>query len=294
MITTPKYCPQCGALLELYAVRDEAGRLVCRRCGTVISEDYLDTGPEWRSFTEEDRMRRSRVGAPLTSTLHDYGLTSYVRPNWKDPRQVKIARIQAKVRTQKDRKLIELLRELHSVSAKLGLPPRVMETMASIIRRAHGMGMIKRNNVYEYLAAAALIAARLERHPLPLKDVERVLGVSQQAIWRAYNAIIRKLRVKPAAPPKPTMFVARIASKLNLDAPVETLATRFTTLLVETGYAQGKPPAALAGAAVYLASILLDEKKNQMAIARTVGVSDATIRNRYRDIVDNFYIEVRL
>ena len=65
-------------------------------------------------------------------------------------------------------------------------------------------------------------------------------------------------------------------------------------MLVRTGLAQGKPPEALAAASIYLASILLDQKRNQLAVARAIGVTDATIRNRYRDIVDNFYIEVRL
>ena len=90
------------------------------------------------------------------------------------------------------------------------------------------------------------------------------------------------------------MYVSRIASRLGLSSRVETLALTFTRLLAKTGLSQGKPPQTLAAAAVYLASILMDEKRNQSEVARVVNVSDATIRNRYRDIVDNFYIEVLL
>lgn len=287
-------CPSCGAPLALYARRDVNGNLVCTRCGLVISEADFDLGPEWRSFTPEDRVRRSRVGSPMTSLVHDYGLTTYIYTRSKDPRQRKLAALQARLRTYKNQKLISVLQDANRVARRLNLPPSAAETYGKIVRKLYEEKMIKKNNVNEYLAAAALIAARLERHPLSVNDVINVLGVKRQQLWRAYNSILKKLRVRSAAPPKPHNFIPKIASRLGLGGEVETLALRFATLLVRTGLAQGKPPEPLAGAAIYLSSILLDKKRNQQEIARVVNATDATIRNRYRDIVDNFYIEVRL
>ena len=290
----PAVCPRCKAPLSLYArVNEETGELVCTRCGYVISESRFDLGPEWRSFTEEDRVRRSRVGSPMTALIHDYGLTTYIYAR-RDPRQRKLAALQAKLRTYKNQKLIALLQEANRIVRRLNIPQRMAETYAKIVRKLHEENMIKKNNMDEYLAAALLIAARLENHPLSVNDILRSFDVKPQQLWRAYNNIVRKLKVKPTAPPKPQSFVPKIASRLGLSGEVETLALRFTGLLVRTGLAQGKPPEPLAGAAVYLASILLDKKRNQQEIARVVNTTDATIRNRYRDIVDNFYIEVRL
>ena len=287
-------CPHCGMPLRETAILTEQG-LVCRSCGFVIESSPFDLGPEWRSFTEDDRQRRSRVGAPLSSRVHTNGVTTYIRVSRRgDPGQQRLAAIQARMITHGNQRLIQLLQETNRVAGRLRLPPHVAETMARLVRKLHAMKLIKRNNMMEFIAAAAVIAARIERHPLSMKHVSNELDVDQHALWRAYRTIVKKLRVRTAAVPRPSMYVSRIASKLGLGSDVEALAYRFTDLLVRTGIAQGKPPEALAAAAVYVSSILLDKKRNQIDIAGVVGVSDATIRNRYRDIVDNYYIEVRL
>jgi transcription initiation factor TFIIB len=287
-------CPNCGAPLALYAKRMADGRLVCTRCGYVIEESPLDLGPEWRSYTPEDKVKRSRAGSPLTERIHDKGLVTYIRINRRDLRSLRIVQLQAQLRSYGHKRMIKVLQDLNDIVAKLNLPSHVAETMAKLVRKLYEMGLIKKNNELVYLAAAALIASRLEQHTLSVREVSEVLGVSRQEVWRAYRRIVTRLKVKVAKPPQPQVYVSRIASKLRVSGEVEALATRFTMLLSRTGIAQGKPPEALAAAAIYLASILLDEKRNQQAVARAIGVTDATIRNRYRDIVDNFYIEVQL
>jgi len=287
-------CPNCSAPLYQYARRQSDGRLVCTSCGYVIEESPIDSGPEWRSFTEEDRTRRSRVGAPLTDRVHDKGITTYIYAPRNDIRARKLIAIQASLRSHGHKKLIKVLQEANRVATRLQLPSRVAETMARIVRQLQSLGMIKKNNVNEYLAAAAVVAARIERHPLTMRDAADILGLNEQDVWKAYRRIVTRLKVRVTTPPKPQMYVSRIASKLGLSGEVEALATRFTVLLARTGLAQGKPPEALAAAAVYVSSILLDQKRNQLTVAKAIGVTDATIRNRYRDIVDNFYIEVRL
>jgi transcription initiation factor TFIIIB Brf1 subunit/transcription initiation factor TFIIB len=47
-------CPSCGGPL----VTDrERGETVCAQCGLVVAESAVDTGPEWRSFDKEKRVR---------------------------------------------------------------------------------------------------------------------------------------------------------------------------------------------------------------------------------------------
>lgn len=290
-------CPYCGAPASMIH-RDEEGRLVCSRCGYVIEESPLDLGPEWRSFTEEDRVRRSRAGSPLSNVIHDYGVTTYIYPS-REPRSRKLAALQASLRTHGHRKLVTVLQELNRASAKLRVPKRVHETAALILRRLTSKGVVKRNNVTEYVAASLVYAARIERHPLTMQSVTEALGVPRNTVWKAYRNIHKSMDQRTrtrmrARPPKPQEFIPQIASRLGLSGEVEMLAVRLSAMLVKTGLSQGKPPAAIAAASVYLASILLDQKRNQSEVASVVGVTDATIRNRYRDIVDNFYIEVQL
>jgi len=39
-----------------------------------LMADFVDGSPEWRAFDHDQRMKRSRVGAPMTYTIHDKGL----------------------------------------------------------------------------------------------------------------------------------------------------------------------------------------------------------------------------
>ena len=73
-------CPECGshALVHDY----ERAELVCSDCGLVIDENFIDQGPEWRAFDHDQRMKRSRVGAPMTYTIHDKGLSTII--DWRN------------------------------------------------------------------------------------------------------------------------------------------------------------------------------------------------------------------
>ncbi len=73
-------CPECGShqLVHDY----ERAELVCQSCGLVLDEEFIDRGPEWRAFDHDQRMKRSRVGAPMTFTIHDKGLSTMI--DWRN------------------------------------------------------------------------------------------------------------------------------------------------------------------------------------------------------------------
>lgn len=73
-------CPECHStrLMRDY----ENAELVCMNCGFVLAAKIADRGPEWRAFDDEQRAKRTRVGAPLTYTIHDKGLSTMI--DWHD------------------------------------------------------------------------------------------------------------------------------------------------------------------------------------------------------------------
>ena len=73
-------CSECGGT---EVVRDiEKGELICSTCGLILSDHRIDTGPDWRAFTSEEKDSRARVGAPLSYTIHDKGLSTMI--DWRD------------------------------------------------------------------------------------------------------------------------------------------------------------------------------------------------------------------
>ncbi len=48
----------------------------------------------------------------------------------------------------------------------------------------------------------------------------------------------------------------------------------------------------VAAAAIYIASVLSDEHRIQREVADVAGVTEVTIRNRYKEMVDKMHLQV--
>jgi transcription initiation factor TFIIB len=56
----------------------------------------------------------------------------------------------------------------------------------------------------------------------------------------------------------------------------------------------GRGPTGIAAAATYIASVLAGEKRTQREIAEIANVTEVTIRNRYKELLDRLEICVKL
>ena len=56
----------------------------------------------------------------------------------------------------------------------------------------------------------------------------------------------------------------------------------------------GRGPAGIAAAALYVAALLNDEKKTQREVADVAGITEVTIRNRYKELIDRLKLDEKL
>jgi transcription initiation factor TFIIB len=56
----------------------------------------------------------------------------------------------------------------------------------------------------------------------------------------------------------------------------------------------GRGPAGIAAAALYVAALLNDERKTQREVADIAGITEVTIRNRYKELLEKLGIEEKL
>ena len=54
----------------------------------------------------------------------------------------------------------------------------------------------------------------------------------------------------------------------------------------------GRGPTGIAAAATYIATVLTNERKTQREIAEIANVTEVTIRNRYKELLERLFIEV--
>ena len=56
----------------------------------------------------------------------------------------------------------------------------------------------------------------------------------------------------------------------------------------------GRGPAGIAAAALYVAALINDEKKTQREVADVAGITEVTIRNRYKELIERLKLDDKL
>ena len=286
-------CPDCGSELITDSSRAE---ISCKRCGLVIEEGLLDQGPEWRAFDNEQRKNRTRVGAPATPTLHDKGLPTVIAHKNKDARggaipdrnkaqiyRIRRLQIRSRISGAGERNLAFALSELDRNASNLGLTKTVKEDASTIYRGAANHNLVRGRSIEGVVSASLYAACRRCNVPRTLDEIASVSKASKKEVGRTYRFLARELDIK-LAPTSPADYVPRFATKIGLSNEAETKAIEIIRKAKDKGLTSGKGPTGVAAAALYIASVLLGERKTQREVADASGVTEVTIRNRYREL----------
>ena len=292
-----KICPDCGS--KYFREDATRGETVCAKCGLVLQDEMIDTSPEWRAFDEEQMSRRTRAGAPLTFTKHDKGLTTEigrgrgelfkVTPS-KRAQYYRLTKWQKRLVESKDRNLSFALSELQRLISFLGLPRSVHEEVAKKYEQAVDRGLVRGRSMESVIAALLYTVCREMGTPRTLEEIAEASGVERREIGRTYRYIARELgmRILPAMPKD---YVPRFASMLGLTDKVQARAITYLNKAKKIEASSGKGPTGVAAAALYIAAVLEGEKRTQREIADAIGVTEVTIRNRFKELVEKLGLE---
>ncbi|MDP8011797.1 MAG: transcription initiation factor IIB [Thermoplasmata archaeon] len=287
-------CPECGS--THFIIDYERGEMICQNCGFVIEDSYIDQGPEWRAFDSEQEEKRARTGAPMTYLSHDKGLATEISWSNKDSygkriphrNRAQIYRVRKwhqriRVSNSAERNLSIALQELNTIASKMGLPKDIRETAAVIYRKAVEKNLIRGRSIESIVSASIYAACRQVNLPRTLDEVAKSAELSKKKIGRSYRHLTKELKLN-LKPTYPTSYIVQFCNKLNLDKSVQEEAENIIRRAGELGVISGKGPTGIAAAAIYIASTLKDQVRTQKEIADVAGVTEVTIRNRYKEI----------
>jgi transcription initiation factor TFIIB len=290
-------CAECGST---NIVEDPSrGELYCEDCGYIVQESIIDTSQEWRAFDTEQMSRRARAGAPLTFTKHDKGLTTeigkgvgelYKVAPKKRAQYYRLAKWQKRLIRSKDRNLSFALSELQRIVSFLGLPRTVHERIAKYYEEAVNKGLVRGRSIESVIAALVYAVSRQLDSPRTLEEIAEASGIEKREIGRAYRYIARELDIK-ILPADPISFVPRFTSILGLSDKVQAKAIEILKKARKLDATAGKGPTGVAAAAIYIACVLVGEKRTQREVADICNITEVTIRNRYKEIVEKLGIE---
>jgi transcription initiation factor TFIIB len=280
----------------------ESGEIICRNCGMVMLDNVQETRPEWRSFTtDEANNTRSRTGMPTSLARHDKGLATIIgRANKDASGQVLDAAMRTtmerlrtwdfrtQAHTSTDRNLRQAFSELDRLKDKLGLPDSVIEKTAYIYRKVQERGLVRGRTISSVLAAAAYIACREMGMSRTLDDIAHLNNIKHKELARTFRLLVLELDLKVPMI-DPMKCVVKVANKAKLSEKTKRQAMNIMHDIVKSGVSAGKDPMGLAGSVIYMSSINTGETITQMDIADAAGVTEVTIRNRYKDIKKHTY-----
>jgi len=295
-------CPECH---NPHISRDYSrGEVVCNNCGFVIDEDLIDHGPEWRAFDSEQREKRARIGAPMTYTIHDKGLSTTIGwmnrdsygksiPTRNRAQLYRLRKWQRRIRINgaTERNLSIALTGLDRMASGMGLPRIVRETAAMIYRKAVFKNLVRGRSMDGVSTASLYAACRQCNVPRTLNEIADHSNVSKKEICRTFRFISRELGLK-MMPTSPSDYIARFCSQLDLSGNVQSKAGEILQDAAENELTSGRGPTGLAAASIYIASVLCGERKTQRKIAEVAGVTEVTIRNRYKELADKLDISI--
>jgi transcription initiation factor TFIIB len=171
------------------------------------------------------------------------------------------------------------------MASALGLPENVRETASVIYRRALGEDLLPGRSIEGVATAALYAAARQAGTPRSLDEIAGVSRVDKMELTRTYRYIVRELKLE-IEPADPEQYVPRFASDLGLSDEAERRARGLLRNAKSRGIHSGKSPVGLAAAAVYAAALLTNEKVTQSEVSEVASISEVTIRNRYKELLE--------
>lgn len=290
-----KKCPECSSInLQM---DNKRGEVVCRDCGLVLDQNVMDFGQDWRGGAG-DGQDKARAGAPISFTKHDVGMGTKIGTNTEvgglpTGMKRKFLRLQkwhTRSSTALERNLKYALVELRRMASILNIPPSIEEEAARIYNLSVRKNLVRGRSMESVVVAALYIAARRYHLPRSLNEICERTNISKREIGKTYRFITRELQVK-LLPSKPEDYIPKFASELDFSADTQTKAIEILNQAEKTQLTSGRGPTGLAAAALYVASLMTGEKRTQREIANVVGVTEVTIRNRYKEIVTKLNID---
>lgn len=287
-------CPECKeGRLVLDSARAE---VFCEQCGFVVSEGLIDAGPDWRTFSDDARGGSQERAAPLSSLQHDYGFGTVMwgstdahgkhvgMSNMPQLKRMQKWDRRSKFRRGVERNLATALSEIRRMASSLDVPKSVQEVAGKFYRMAAEKNLIRGRSIDSVAAACLYAALRTSGIPRSLEEIAEVSKVDRREIGRVYKVVGHALGLS-LAPVSPEAYIPRFASRLRINPMTEAQALAFVKEAVLREKVSGKDPKSVAAAALYISCILKGEPRTQRDVSEATGVTEVTIRNRYKELV---------
>ena len=292
-------CQMCDPSESKMITDVESGEIICNRCGIVAVQDIEDVKKIW--YKAEDNISDTRNGSPTSLTLYDQGLATTIGNTNRDAsgnviNSMMMTRLN-KMRfhdkrsqiNKSARNLGRAFRQLDSLKDKLSLTNAVIEKTAYIYRKVQEAGLVRGRKINTVLAASLYIACREFEIPRTLREISEVNNEKYHETSRVYRDVVLHLG-KQVPQIDLYRYIEKVGKKAKLEEKNIRQAFRLMKKVQDAGLSAGKEPMGIVGAVIYLSLPKSDENIRQRVVTQAIiadaaGVTEVTVRNRYKNII---------
>jgi len=248
-----------------------------------------------RRFSRETEESPQQTGAPLTPSRHDRGLSTDIGHKrdgqgnaLSGEKRAQLARLRrehsrSRFDSKGERNLAHTLTDIARMSAMLELGDSHRDEASRIYREAHQQDLIQGRAIETMAAGAVYAGCRCRGTPLSPGEVADVARCSAEKVRHGYRVLNVELELG-AEVVGPHQHVPKLISALELPGEVRHRALELASVATDAGLANGRKPAGVAAACVYLAAEQAGPLVTQAAVAETADVSEPTLRARYEEL----------
>ncbi|MBY9005527.1 MAG: transcription initiation factor IIB family protein [Candidatus Lokiarchaeota archaeon] len=284
-------CPECGGTTISV---DERGETVCKQCGLVIGERLLDISHSGiRAYTKREKDKKERTGCPISILMPDIGLSTIIdRSKIKNPDLRRAAKWNTHLSWEKRNMLIAIT-ELKRIGSNLNFPERVKKAAVKLYKQVYKRNLLRGRSINGMIAACAYFKCKEERVPITLQEILDEASISDNIVKKCYKILVRELNLKPPNI-DPISLIPRYCADLGLPIEIEKNVIKILRSFIDKNAICGKDPKGLCAGSIYLVSKLKNRRVSQKEISNVIGVTEVTLRSRYKELMKNISINYQL
>ena len=136
------------------------------------------------------------------------------------------------------------------------------------------------------------MACRLGQLPRYLPTFAANSSRTLKEIARDYRILTRHLMFDLPVD-DPCQYISKIAAQVKLNQPIQNQALSIIHTAQQCHAVVGKNPRGVAASALYIAAKLQGSRVTQADCAKAAGVTEVTLRNRYKDLDQKLQLGIR-
>jgi transcription initiation factor TFIIB len=279
-------CPNCKKkYLEIDFVR---GEVYCKNCGIIIKDILFnsDINNINNKYTDHSYISKKKENVHMTyisSENKDYFEKRI--PENDLPKLRRMRKWQKRYNDfRKNKNLMYVIHKIKNITEYLSLPKYINDLTYEFYTKIYNKHLIDKYGKNASIYASILLICRKNRIPITIKDISNYSGIDRKVIGRTYKIISKSYNHRiPFSNPRD--FLLKFSSELGINS--ETLSEASDILKEIDGKhgISGKNPASITAATLYLASQKSGQIRTQSEIVKATGISESTIRRRYKDII---------